>query len=291
MRHSGRVDPIVKIRALTPPQIPYTRNTHLRNSWVFPLALLIFLHTPNIAWAEENYYQIINGSVDAINNNFITDRGYSVYVNYDGRRFLYDVGYKKKSFLGNMKAAGISLAELDFVALSHRHEDHTRGWGFLRREQPLLPIYVPPGNGFSNIAESTEVIDYLKLSPNIYLIHTHDESGSKYSNVYDELSLLIVTKSGPYLFTTNSHTDFFTKIEKAKDLSGQKVIFHSGHTGRRVSPDDTIVANAKKMKSMGVKRVSPSHSAPGHDKIFEEIFGTEYMPAIVGKKVPLEPVP
>jgi len=291
MWHSNRIDPIVKIGALTPPRNPFTENKHLRNSWVFPLALLIILHTPNIAWAEENYYQLINGTVDAINNNFITDRGYSVYVNYDGLRFLYDVGYKKKSFLGNMKAAGIGLAELDFVALSHRHEDHTRGWGFLRREQPLLPIYVPPGNGFAHIGESTEVIDHLKLSPNIYLIHTHDESGSKYSNVYDELSLLIVTKSGPYLFTTNSHTDFFTKIEKAKGLTGQKVFFHSGHTGRRVSPDDTIVANANKMKSMGVKRVSPSHSAPSHDKIFGEIFGTEYIPAIVGKKVPLEPVP
>jgi metal-dependent hydrolase (beta-lactamase superfamily II) len=99
------------------------------------------------------------------------------------------------------------------------------------------------------------------------------------------------SKSGPYLFTTNSHTDFFTKIEKAKQLTGQKVFFHSGHTGRRVSPDDTIVANAKKMKSMGVKPVSPSHSKPSHDKIFEEIFGAQYIPAIVGKKVPLEPVP
>jgi metal-dependent hydrolase (beta-lactamase superfamily II) len=219
MWHSDRVDPIVKIGALTPPHNPFTENIHLWNSWVFPLALLIFLHTPNIAWAEENYYQIINGSVDAINNNFITDRGYSVYVNYDGSRFLYDVGYKKKSFLGNLKAAGISLAELDFIALSHRHQE----W--------------------------------------------------------------------PYLFTTNSHTDFFMKIEKAKQLTGQKVFPHSGHTARRISADDTIVANAKKMKSMGVKRVSPSHSKPSHDKIFEEIFGTEYIPAIVGKKVPLEPVP
>jgi len=281
MRHSDRVDTIVKIGALTPP----------RNRWVFPLALLIFLHTPNIAWAEENYYQIINGTVDAINNNFITDRGYSVYVNFDGLRFLFDVGHKKKSFLGNMEAAGIGLAELDFVALSHRHDDHMRGWGFLRREQPLLHIYVTPESGFSHIGVSTEVIDHLKLSPNIYIIHTHDESASKYSNVYDELSLLIVTKSGPYLFTSNSHTDFFTKIEQAELLTGKKVYFHSGHTGRRVSPDDTIVANAKKMKSMGVKQVSPSHSKLSHDRIFEEIFGTEYIPAVVGKKVPLEPVP
>ena len=49
--------------------------------------------------------------------------------------------------------------------------------------------------------------NHLRVSPNVFLIHTHDDSGSR--GVTDELALLIITKKGPYLFTTNSHTDFF----------------------------------------------------------------------------------
>ena len=262
-------------------------SKHWKAICAFALGLLIFSHVPRTGWAEENYFQIINGSVEAVNSKFITDRGYSVYFNFDGKKFLYDVGQKKKSFLNNMKAAGVPLDGIDLVVLSHPHGDHLRGWGLLRKEQPSLPIYVPPGEGFRSIWEPTEVADFLNLSPNIFIIHTHDDSGS--AEVYDELSLDITTKNGPYLFTTNSHTDIFSKIEKAKRLTGQSVFLHSGHTARRISPDDLIAHNARKMKELGVKRVSPSHSSPRHDNIFKEVFGAGYVPAIVGKKVPLEP--
>lgn len=262
-------------------------SKHRKAIWAFALGLLIFSHVPRTGWAEENYFQIINGSVEAVNSKFITDQGYSVYFNFDGKKFLYDVGQKKKSFLNNMKAAGVPLDGIDLVVLSHPHGDHLRGWGLLRKEQPSLPIYVPPGEGFRSIWEPTEVADFLNLSPNIFIIHTHDDSGSV--EIYDELSLVITTKNGPYLFTTNSHTDFFSKIEKAKRLTGQSVFLHSGHTAQRVSPDDLIAHNARKMKELGVKRVSPSHSGPRHDKIFKEVFGNDYVAAIVGKKVILEP--
>lgn len=238
-------------------------------------------------WSEDNYYQIINGSAEAVNNTFHSDRGYSVYFNFDGKRFLYDVGLKKKSFLNNLKSAGIPLDGFDFVVLSHPHPDHMRGWSFLRREQPSLPVYVPSVEGYSSISDSTVVTGHLKISPNIFLIHTHDDSGSL--DIFDELSLVITTKDGSYLFTSNSHTDFFMKLEKAKRVSGQEVFFHSGHTARRVSSEDLIANNARKMKELGLKRVSPSHSNPDHDKIFKEVFGNDYIAAIIGKKVILEP--
>jgi 7,8-dihydropterin-6-yl-methyl-4-(beta-D-ribofuranosyl)aminobenzene 5'-phosphate synthase len=287
MRHSNRVDPIVKIGALTPPRDPITGNKHLRNSWVFPLVLLIFLHTPNIAWAEENYYQIINGTVEAVSEDFIKDSGYAVYFNYEGKKFLLDTGNNENTFVSNLNTAGISTDELDFVVLSHSHSDHTSGWPYLRRQRPQLPIYIPPGRVFSYSAKLNEVSDHLKISPNVYLFHTHDEAGT--GGIKDELALLIITKMGPYLFTTNTHTDFFARLEKARLLAGQEVFFHSGSTARKKTRAEKITANARKMKALNVKQVSPSHSHPSHDNIFKEVFDTGYLSAIVGKKVPLEP--
>ena len=261
----------------------------LKRRWTassFALILLIPFHLAITGCADKSYYQIINGSVEAVNDNFIKDRGYSFYFSYDGKKFLLDTGDNVSSFVDNMKTAGISSEELDFVALSHSHKDHTSGWPQLRKQQPQLPIYIPPGKVFSYSAEFNVVNDYLEMSPNITLLHTHDESGS--IGIKDELSLLIRTGSGPYLFTTNSHTDFIMKLEKAKGVLGESIFFHSGHIARRISPDDQILATVKKMKEMYVKQVSPSHSHPNHDDIFQEVFGTDYVPAILGKKVPLD---
>ena len=251
------------------------------------LTLLILFGTLEAARADENYYQIINDSWATVDESFVSDRGYSVYFNYDGQRFLFDVGHKKKSFLGNMEAAGIGLDELDFVVLSHRHSDHIRGWSFLRRAKPSLPIYVAAGGGFTHIPDTIEISDYTKIGSNIIIMHTHDDEGT--TELTDELSLVIRTSHGPYLFTSNSHTDFFYKVDKAKQMTKQDIFFHSGATAQRFIPDKKIFANAKKMKALNIKMVSPSHSSPRHNEVFKEVFGQGYVPAVVGKRVRLEP--
>ncbi len=287
MLQTDRVISRVKIEALIlrfgiPPVIKSWWTTH-----IFFVVLLILLQAPKTAWAEDNYYQIINGSLDTVSDGYAKDRGYSVYFNFEGNQFLLDTGDNEHSFVGNLKTAGISLDDLDYVVLSHSHKDHTSGWPYLRRQRPKLPIYIPPGKVFSYSAEFDVVSDLLKITPNVILLHTHDESGS--IRIKDELSLLIKTVEGPYLFTTNSHTDFIAKLEKSKGVLGENVFFHSGHTARRVTLEEEILEIAKKMKNLNIKKVSPSHSSPNHDKIFRQVFGTGYVSAILGKKVMLEP--
>ena len=287
MRQRNRIHSKSKVGVLKPRLNPLpVRKTWLMNR-AFPLVLLALLHIPITVWAEENYYQIINGTVEAVSEDFIKDSGYAVYFNYEGKKFLLDTGNNEKTLISNLNTAGISTDELDFVVLSHSHSDHTSGWPYLRRQRPQLPIYIPPGRVFSYSAKLNEVSNHLKISPNVYLFHTHDEAGT--GGIKDELALLIITKMGPYLFTTNTHTDFFARLEKARLLAGQEVFFHSGSTARKKTHAEKITANARKMKTLNVKQVSPSHSHPSHDNIFKEVFGTGYVPAIVGKKVPLEP--
>lgn len=250
------------------------------------ILLFICLSAPGVgSAAEENFFQIINGSITSVNQDFTQDYGYAVYVSYEGKKFLMDTGTGKAILVKNMKAAGILLENLDFVFLSHAHPDHTGGLAYIRRKLPSLRIYIPPGSGFERFNPDEQLIavnDYLKVSSNIFLIHTHRGS-------WDELALLIITKKGPYLFTTNSHTNFFATLEKAKRLAGQDIFFHSGHTATRRALAETIAANARKLKALNVRQVSPSHSHPSHDRIFEEVFGANYVAARLGQKVPLEP--
>lgn len=250
--------------------------------------LTAFLCQTGTGWADENYFQIINDLIPAVSEEYVLDNGYAVYISYEGKKILLDTGVKEKNFVRNLKAAGISLEDLDLVLLSHRHSDHVSGAFHIRRERPSLPVYIPPGGGFV-APEFIVVDDHLSISPNIIVMHNHDNAGT--SRIKDELSLLIETSKGPYLFTSNSHTDFFAKLAKAKRLTGQDVYFHSGHTAERSSSAKVIVANAERMKALNVERVSPSHSDKRHNKIFEEIFGADYVEALLGKKVPLPPSP
>lgn len=88
-----------------------------------------------------------------VDNNTLIDRyllaepALSFLVEVDGLQVLFDAGYSD-IFLGNARKLGKDLSHLDFLALSHGHQDHT--WGleplirfFTERELEKLPFRKP----------------------------------------------------------------------------------------------------------------------------------------------------
>jgi 7,8-dihydropterin-6-yl-methyl-4-(beta-D-ribofuranosyl)aminobenzene 5'-phosphate synthase len=75
-----------------------------------------------------------------VDNNTLIDRyclgepGLSLLLETDGVRVLFDTGYSN-IFLENARKLGRDLSHLDYLALSHSHEDHT--WGL----EPLVRLY------------------------------------------------------------------------------------------------------------------------------------------------------
>jgi len=85
--------------------------------------------------------------------------GYSAFIEHGGRRILFDTGGNTKDFAANATALGVDLKKLDFVALSHRHNDHTAGLNHVLRENPAVTIYTPvEGAGFGAQLPLTTVI-------------------------------------------------------------------------------------------------------------------------------------
>jgi 7,8-dihydropterin-6-yl-methyl-4-(beta-D-ribofuranosyl)aminobenzene 5'-phosphate synthase len=75
-----------------------------------------------------------------LDNNTLIDRyfqgepGVSYFIEVDGKKILFDVGYSD-TFIRNAQKLNINLRDVDFVVLSHGHLDHT--WGIV----PLIQLY------------------------------------------------------------------------------------------------------------------------------------------------------
>lgn len=71
------------------------------------------------------------------------DWGFAAFVEYGGRRILFDTGNDAGIFEQNVDRLGIDLSRLDAVIISHRHGDHTTGLTPLLRRNARVPIYAP----------------------------------------------------------------------------------------------------------------------------------------------------
>ncbi len=89
---------------------------------------------------------------DAFSDNkaVTKDWGFSAFVEYDGKRILFDTGNNPEILEHNAKALDVDLTKLDFVVVSHRHADHASGLKYLLKINPGVTVYVPAdgGNGF-----------------------------------------------------------------------------------------------------------------------------------------------
>lgn len=71
-----------------------------------------------------------------VDNNTIIDSYFkgepalSFYIEVDGCKILFDTGYSDL-FLENAKKMGINLRDIDYIVLSHGHNDHTCGLQYL----------------------------------------------------------------------------------------------------------------------------------------------------------------
>lgn len=76
------------------------------------------------------------------------DWGFAAFVEYGGRRLLFDTGNDAGIFERNIDRLAIDLTRLDAVLISHRHGDHTTGLTSLLRRNPRVRIYAPQEGAF-----------------------------------------------------------------------------------------------------------------------------------------------
>lgn len=154
--------------------------------------------------------------------NFFGEHGLSFYIEDEGKKILFDMGYSD-AFLKNAQKMGIDLLDLDYIVLSHGHYDHTWGMSY------YLPFYVSAIKQGRAVKKLTIV-----THPDTFNAKFHDETGSIGCMVSREIlekSFDIKLTKGPFKITKNvtflgeipRGNDFEAKEPLAKTIKNNKV--------------------------------------------------------------------
>ncbi len=251
------------------------------------------------------------------------DWGFAAFVEYGGKRVLFDTGNNADIFAHNVEVSGVDLEKLDFAIISHRHGDHTSGLNYLLSVNPTLRIYAPkegfgvfgaalPGTFYRRdeslpgymryydgqspeklifgtpwpVASFVWIDSLTEVTPGIFVISTVSETPGTLE--LRELSLAIRTPKGLVLVVGCSHPG----IEKILDASVaidkhvHLIIggFHLVTTGdAEISRVATVLYSQWK-----VDRVAPGHcTGEVTFSALQEAFGDQYFYAGLGSVVEL----
>ncbi len=238
------------------------------------------------AEGNENYFQILYDTSTPISDKFKPDFGYAVYLEFQGKRILLDTGTNAEILAHNIAAAGIDIAKLDAVVMTHDHHDHAGGLAWLRQKNNKVPVYIPPGQSYP-VHDGIVIEQNLALSKDLMVIRGHSDVPT--AGIYDDLSLAIRTQAGLYVLSSCSHSGVAGIVDRAQQAFNAPVYLFSG--GARLifrDPEDTDTV-AQALKTRGVKQISPSHCSLSHavEGRMRNTLGDSLVASRLGAKVTL----
>jgi 7,8-dihydropterin-6-yl-methyl-4-(beta-D-ribofuranosyl)aminobenzene 5'-phosphate synthase len=211
--------------------------------------------------------------------------GLSVYIEHQGSKVLFDVAYSGL-YAENAKKLGLDLELVDYVVLSHNHDDHTHGLLFnqFKNKHKLLchpdVLTKMPVEEVEKMRHDFEIITSVEpyyLSPDfIYLgqvprvtsfetgthvpyqkLLTNPEEGQE---MLDDSALVIKGKEGAIVITGCSHSGIGNICEYAKLLTGQKLLAVIGgwHLRDR-TPAEVVEATIDYLAKENIPYLYPMH--------------------------------
>lgn len=306
-----------------------TYHTPRRTWWIAALALLAAGFSTGGAVQASTEKAEITVLYDAFGkpSDMKKDWGFSAYIEYGGKRILFDTGNNAEIFAHNVEAKGIDLTRLDFAIVSHRHGDHTSGLNHLMEVNPNVKIYAPkenfgvfgaalPGTFYrrnENLppemryygGEPPERMEFgtpwpegdfewlaetTEVAPGFHVIVLKGPYGVDL-DVF-ELSLAIETDDGIVLVVGCSHPTIEAIVSAAREaIPDRPVHLIAGGTHLLPAADEEITRIATTLRDdVGVAWIAPVHcTGEPAFAILQQVFGDRYLYAGLGSTLQIGP--
>lgn len=218
------------------------------------------------------------------------DWGFAAYIEFEGKRILFDAGNNADIFKQNSSTAKVGISTVDFAVISHRHNDHTTGLNYLFEIHPNVTIYAP-NEKFDSFA-STLPANFVRLSktieifPNIYIISTTTNTSS--TKALQELSLVLKSSQGLIIVVGCSHPGIQHIVDTASKIDSRIVNIFGGFHLLRTPPKKISAIAAALKDDYKLKQISPGHcTGEPATQEFLRIFQNDYVYAGLGAVIEL----
>lgn len=218
--------------------------------------------------------------------------GFSAFITGTQKTILFDTGGDGQLLLSNMQKLAITPDDIDAVALSHIHGDHTGGLDSLLERNSKVSIYMPISfpKKLKQIAQQhrakiVEVKGPLKICENVY-------STGQLGKLIKEHSLIIITRAGSIIVTGCAHPGILKMVKAARDSAQGDILLVLGGFHLEWATVGKIEKIISAFKQLHVQYVGPCHCS-GHRarSLFERCYGKNYINIGAGKVIAVAKLP
>jgi 7,8-dihydropterin-6-yl-methyl-4-(beta-D-ribofuranosyl)aminobenzene 5'-phosphate synthase len=219
-----------------------------------------------------------------------TDWGFAALIETGDSTILFDTGTRGDIFMRNFRALGKDPADIDVLAFSHDHGDHTGGMGALFETGIKPPTYILgafDSDVRNQISTLTTTIETQPGDEILAGIYTTGQVG----DAIPEQALVIPTASGLVVITGCAHTGVVAMLERVRELSDEPVYLVFGGFHLFNSPAEHVSAAVEAVRNLGVRKVGATHcTGDAAIEAFANEYGDDFVPLGVGRVLTFQAV-
>lgn len=258
-----------------------------RSLFLSVILILIFAGNVNSYGPEENPI-----TITTIYDNYIfsevlkTDWGYSCIVEGTEKTILFDTGTKSDILFHNINKLNMNPKDVELVAISHIHGDHTGGLSAFLDENNKVTVYLPasfPDEFVSRVKKAgVKVVPVDKPVEICKGVSLTGEMGG----LIKEQSLIVDTSKGLVVITGCAHPGIVGIIKKAKEVIDKEIYLVCGGFHLLSKSEDEVKEIINEFKDLGVMKVGATHCTGDRAiELFKEAYKENFVQMGVGKVI------
>lgn len=260
----------------------------MKNIFVLFMSLILFFAAVDKAPAlKENLI-----TITILYDNYVfregmkADWGFSCMIKGTEKTILFDTGTKSEILFHNINRLKVNPKDVELVAISHNHGDHTGGLFSFLDKNNKVSVYLPvsfPDSFVKRVEEKkakvVRVSEPVEIGEDVFLT---GEMGDRIK----EQSLILNTSRGLVVITGCAHPGIVEIVKKAKEIIDRKIYLVLGGFHLLAKSEAEVKEIINEFREMGVLKVGATHCTGDKAiELFKKAYGQNFVQMGVGKVI------